>query len=150
MEKAPLNGISAFLGTAILSIFVIALAESISAGFAGFWGGLPFWIIVMFVLGLAIYNFLEETIGMSKGIRFSLQIMGILYAGIALAFGCWQASNYSQKFSSATFRLPFADTEHMVSQGWLSGLWIALCVFFIFVTAVMVMKHYRKNTTTNL
>lgn len=144
MEKAPLNGISAFLGTAILSVFVIALAESISAGFAGFWGGLPFWLIIIFVLGLAIYNFLEETIGMSKGVSFALQIIGILYAGITLAYGSWKGSSYVTKFDSATFRLPLADTEHMLSQGWLQGIWVALTIFFIFVTAIMVMKRYRE------
>lgn len=144
MEKAPLNGISAFLGTAILSIFVIALAESISAGFAGFWGGLPFWLIIIFVLGLAVYNFLEETVGLSKGMKFTLQIIGILYAGITLAYGSWKGSGYVTKFDNATFRLPFADTEHMLSQGWLQGLWIALTLFFIVLTAIMVMKRFRE------
>lgn len=145
MEKAPLNAISAFVATAIVSIFVIALAQSISAGFAGFWGGLPFWIIILFVLGLAVYNFLEETINMSAGVKFLLQVMAILYAGIALAFGCWQASSYSTKFKDAHFSLPFSDTEHMVSPAWLSGIWVGLCVFFIFITATMVMKRYREH-----
>lgn len=144
MEKAPLNGISAFVGTAILSIFVIALAESISGGFAGFWGGLPFWLIVIFVLGLAIYNFLEETTGLSKGMAFILQVIGILYAGITLAYGCWKGTGYATKFESATFRLPLADTEHMLSQGWLQGIWVALTIFFIVVTAYMVMKRFRE------
>jgi hypothetical protein len=144
MEKAPLNGISAFLGTAILSIFVIALAESISAGFAGFWGGLPFWLIIIFVLGLAVYNFLEETIGLSEGMKFILQVIGILYAGITLAYGSWKGSSYVTKFESATFRLPLADTEHMLSQGWLQGIWVALTIFFIVLTAYMVMKRFRE------
>ncbi len=149
MEKAPLNGISAFLGTAILAIFVIALAESISAGFAGFWGGLPFWLIIIFVLGLALYNFLEETIRMTKGVKFFIQIVGILYAGITLAYGSWKASSFSTKFKDSTFSLPFSDTEHMVSPGWLQGLWIFLCIFFIFVTATYAMKHYRRHVETS-
>lgn len=144
MEKAPLNGISAFLGTAILSVFVIALAESISSGFAGFWGGLPFWLIVIFVLGLAIYNFLEETTGLSKGMAFILQVIGILYAGITLAYGSWKGISYVTKFDSATFRLPLADTEHMLSQAWLQGIWVALTIFFIVITAYMVMKRFRE------
>lgn len=143
MQKAPLNGISAFLGTGILFIFVIALSESISAGFAGFWGGLPFVLIIIFVLGLAFYNFLEETTGMSKGVKFFLQVIGILYAGITLAYGCWIGSSYVTKFDSATFRLPFANTEHMLSQGWLQGIWLALTIFFIVLTAAMVMKRFR-------
>ena len=40
--------------------FVLGLAESISSGFAGFWGGLPFWIISLAVLALAIYDFWDE------------------------------------------------------------------------------------------
>lgn len=148
MEKAPLNGISAFVGTAILSIFVIALAESISGGFAGFWGGLPFWLIIIFVLGLAIYNFFEETIGLNKQMKFLLQTVGILFAGICLTFGSWQGSKYvaKSKFEAANFSLPFSDTEHMVSQGWLQGIWIFLAIFFIAVTAIMVTKRYRAYT----
>ncbi len=145
MEKAPLSAISAFIATAILSIFVIALAQSISAGFAGFWGGLPFWLIIIFVLGLAVYNFFEDNFGLNKGLRFSLQVIAILYAGLALAFGSWQASSYVKKFKNdSTFSLPFSDTEHMLSQGWLAGLWVAMTVFFIILTSLMVMKHYRK------
>lgn len=149
MNKAPLNGISAFVATAILMIFVVALAQSISAGFAGFWGGLPFWLIILFVLGLAIYNFFEETTGMSEKIKFVLQSIGILYAGSALTFGAWQASSFVTKFKSSTFSLPFSNTEHMVSPGWLGGIWVGLCVFFILITAYMVMNHYRSYTASN-
>jgi len=38
--------ITIFLGIAFVGIFVIGLAWSISTGLAGFWKGLPFWIIV--------------------------------------------------------------------------------------------------------
>jgi len=37
--------------------FVLGLAESISSGAAGFWGGLPFWVICFTVLPLVIYDF---------------------------------------------------------------------------------------------
>ena len=37
--------ISGFIGAFIVALFVLGLAESISAGAAGFWGGLPFWVI---------------------------------------------------------------------------------------------------------
>jgi hypothetical protein len=50
------------IGTIMMSVFVLGLAHSISTGFAGFWGGLPFWVIVLFVLSLAIYDFWEECI----------------------------------------------------------------------------------------
>jgi len=45
-----------FLGIALVGIFVIGLAWSISTGLAGFWRGLPFWIIVIFCLSLLIYD----------------------------------------------------------------------------------------------
>tara|TARA_B100001540_G_C15299637_1_gene414194 strand:+ start:146 stop:334 length:189 start_codon:yes stop_codon:yes gene_type:complete len=43
-------------GIALVSIFVIGLAWSISTGLAGFWRGLPFWIIVIFSLFLLIVD----------------------------------------------------------------------------------------------
>jgi len=48
-----------FLGIALVSIFVIGLAWSISTGLAGFWKGLPFWIIVIFCLYLLILDSLK-------------------------------------------------------------------------------------------
>lgn len=50
------------LGTALLALFVLGLAHSISSGFAGFWGGLPFWVITIAVLALAVYDFWEECV----------------------------------------------------------------------------------------
>ena len=44
------------VGITLLSIFVIGLAWSISTGLAGFWKGLPFWIIVLFCLYLLILD----------------------------------------------------------------------------------------------
>lgn len=48
--------------TLLLSAFILGLAHSISTGFAGFWGGLPFWVISLFVLSLAAYDFLDESV----------------------------------------------------------------------------------------
>ena len=48
-----------FLGIALVTIFVIGLAWSISTGLAGFWKGLPFWIIVIFCLYLLIVDSLR-------------------------------------------------------------------------------------------
>ena len=48
--------ITIFLGIALVAIFVIGLAWSISTGLAGFWKGLPFWIIVIFCLYLLIID----------------------------------------------------------------------------------------------
>ncbi|RZO47973.1 MAG: hypothetical protein EVA76_04885 [Candidatus Pelagibacterales bacterium] len=48
--------ITIILGIALVAIFVIGLAWSISTGLAGFWRGLPFWVIIIFVLILLIYD----------------------------------------------------------------------------------------------
>ena len=48
--------ITIFIGILLVSIFVIGLAWSISTGLAGFWRGLPFWVIVIFCLYLLILD----------------------------------------------------------------------------------------------
>ena len=48
--------ITIFVGIILVAIFVLGLAWSISTGLAGFWKGLPFWIIVIFCLYLLIYD----------------------------------------------------------------------------------------------
>ncbi|WP_300061360.1 hypothetical protein [uncultured Roseobacter sp.] len=50
------------IGTALLVIFVGELSRSISTGFAGFWGGLPFMVIVIIVCAMAIYDYWDECI----------------------------------------------------------------------------------------
>ena len=44
------------LGIFLVGTFVIGLAWSISTGLAGFWRGLPFWIILIFCVFLLIYD----------------------------------------------------------------------------------------------
>ena len=51
--------ITILLGIALVAIFVTGLAWSISTGLAGFWRGLPFWIIVIFCLSLLIIDSLR-------------------------------------------------------------------------------------------
>ena len=48
------------IGIALVAVFLIGLAWSISTGLAGFYKGLPFWIIIIFVLGLLIYDSLKS------------------------------------------------------------------------------------------
>ena len=48
------------IATVMMITFIVGLAHSISTGFAGFWGGLPFWIISVAVLMMAVYDFWEE------------------------------------------------------------------------------------------
>ncbi len=50
------------IATAMIVTFIVGLAHSISTGFAGFWGGLPFWVISITVLSMAVYNFWEECV----------------------------------------------------------------------------------------
>ena len=52
--------ITIILGIALVAIFVIGLAWSISTGLAGFWRGLPFWFIVIFCLCLLIVDSLRD------------------------------------------------------------------------------------------
>ena len=48
--------ITIIIGIVLVATFVIGLAWSISTGLAGFWRGLPFWIIVIFCLCLLIVD----------------------------------------------------------------------------------------------
>ena len=52
--------ITIFIGILLVSIFVIGLAWSISTGLAGFWRGLPFWVIVIFCLYLLVIDSLKS------------------------------------------------------------------------------------------
>ncbi len=54
--------IVAGLATTMFAVFMIGLSYSISTGFAGFWGGLPFWIITLSVLAMAIFDFWQDTV----------------------------------------------------------------------------------------
>ena len=58
----PITIIVALIGTALMMTFVLGLSQSISSGFAGFYGGLPFMIIAIFVILMAIYDFWEEAV----------------------------------------------------------------------------------------
>ena len=52
--------ITIIIGIGLVTIFVIGLAWSISTGLAGFWRGLPFWVIVIFCLYLLIVDSLKS------------------------------------------------------------------------------------------
>ena len=57
MSPANIEKISGLIGLILIAGFILGLAESISSGAAGFWGGLPFWIICLSVLMLVVYDF---------------------------------------------------------------------------------------------
>ena len=52
--------ITIIIGIVLVAIFVIGLAWSISTGLAGFWRGLPFWVIVIFCLYLLVVDSLKS------------------------------------------------------------------------------------------
>jgi hypothetical protein len=56
MSPATIEKISGLIGVGVIAVFVLGLAESISSGAAGFWGGLPFWVICIVVLTLVFYD----------------------------------------------------------------------------------------------
>lgn len=56
MSKDLIEKISGTVGSLLIATFVLGLADSISSGFAGFWGGLPFWVISLSVLVLTFYD----------------------------------------------------------------------------------------------
>jgi len=57
ISDETVDKISGLIGLLMVSVFVLGLAESITSGFAGFWGGLPFWVISLTVLVLVIYDY---------------------------------------------------------------------------------------------
>ncbi len=68
MSAATLEKIFGVIGVILVTGFVLGLAESISAGAAGFWGGLPFWVICFLVLVLVVYDFGKHACARSKGL----------------------------------------------------------------------------------
>ncbi len=54
--------ITGLIGVGLVSMFVVGLSHSISTGFAGFFGGLPFFIIVVVVLAMVVYDFWDECV----------------------------------------------------------------------------------------
>ena len=56
MQQRTVDRITGAIAVALLVWFIIGLALGISSGFAGFWGGLPFWVISVFVLAIVVYD----------------------------------------------------------------------------------------------
>ena len=48
------------IGVILVGTFLIGLAWSISTGLAGFYKGIPFWVIVIFCMGLLIYDSIKS------------------------------------------------------------------------------------------
>lgn len=60
MFRITIERISGLIGSALVATFTLGLAASISGGLAGFWGGLPFWVICIIVLSLVFYDFWDS------------------------------------------------------------------------------------------
>ncbi len=60
MSQRRIDQISGLVGSVLVMVFVVGVAHSISTGAAGFWGGLPFWIIVLFSLLLVFYDYWDS------------------------------------------------------------------------------------------
>ncbi len=60
MSAATLEKIFGLIAVLLVGAFVFGLAESISAGAAGFWGGLPFWVITVTIMVLIVYNYWDS------------------------------------------------------------------------------------------
>jgi hypothetical protein len=58
----PVKLVTGFVSVVCVIVFIIGLAWSISTGFAGFWGGLPFWIIAIVVLAMMVYDYWDDCV----------------------------------------------------------------------------------------
>jgi hypothetical protein len=57
MKQVSIDKITGSIALIVLIWFITGLAASISSGFAGFWGGLPFWIISVTILLMVVFDF---------------------------------------------------------------------------------------------
>ncbi len=62
MTGDKVKKVTGLIGSTMLAIFMLGLAHSISTGFAGFWGGLPFWVITLSVLAMVFYDYWDECV----------------------------------------------------------------------------------------
>ena len=66
MTTDRVKHITGLIGIIILFGFILGLAHSISSGFAGFYGGLPFWVISVSVRAMALYDYWDECLRKRK------------------------------------------------------------------------------------
>ncbi len=57
MSTTNLEKLFGLIGFLMVAAFVLGLAESISSGAAGFWGGFPFWVICVAILLLVFFDY---------------------------------------------------------------------------------------------
>ena len=66
MNTRIVKFVAGLIASVTLAVFILGLAYSISTGAAGFWGGLPFWVISLSVLAMVFYDFWDECIHKNK------------------------------------------------------------------------------------
>ena len=62
MVSRTTNLVTGLIALILVFTLVIGLSHSISTGFAGFWGGLPFAVISAIVLSMVAYVFLDQCV----------------------------------------------------------------------------------------
>ena len=141
------KAILALIATLMIGIFVFALAQSISSGFAGFYGGLPFWLIVIFVMGLAIYDYLEECIGIGEQTKFLFRIGAVIYCGMALTYGSWGTSTLFADKGELLIRSVWFD-NYTVQAIWFEIFWMVFSVLAAAFTVVLAMRMIGNRERT--
>ena len=138
------------IATALIGIFIFALAGSISSGFAGFYGGLPFWLIVLFVMSFAVYDYVEEAFGINDRVKFILIMTLIIACGLAFIYGAYGASTLFEVGKDVRVRsLGSSDDPFLVDGTWPKFFWYGAMVLFaaitLFVSRKVMKAHSAKS-----
>ena len=135
------------IATALIGIFIFALAGSISSGFAGFYGGLPFWLIVLFVMSFAVYDYAEEAFGINERVKFLLIMTLIIACGLAFIYGAWGASTLFEIGKDVRVRsLGSSDDPFLVDGIWPKYFWYGAMAVFAAITLFVSRRVMKKQT----
>lgn len=146
MLDSTTQKILGLIATLLIGIFVFALAGSISSGFAGFYGGLPFWIIVLFVMGLALYDFIEESFGISRNVGFIIKFGAVVLCGAALVYASWGASTMFEVGKDIRIRsLGTTENPYLVDGFWPKIFWFVTAFIFTLITFVISMSILQSS-----
>ena len=134
------------IATALIGIFIFALAGSISSGFAGFYGGLPFWLIVLFVMSFAVYDYVEEAFGINDRVKFILIMTLIIACGLAFIYGAYGASTLFEVGKGVRVRsLGSSDNPYLVDGMWPKYFWYGAMVVFAAITLFVSRRVMKKQ-----
>ena len=134
------------IATALIGIFIFALAGSISSGFAGFYGGLPFWLIVLFVMSFAVYDYVEEAFGINARVRFLLVMALIISCGLVFIYAAWGASTLFEIGKDVRVRsLGSSDDPFLVDGIWPKYFWYGAMAVFAAITLFVSRRAMKKQ-----